>query len=95
MEVLENRYRKLADNKIRIEEQLKTVEKQLTEHQAIAQKNWGTDDIGKLEELLQKVKSENEEKRSNYQKHLDAIESQLNSIQKDKNPHEATNDTDF
>lgn len=82
MDVLENRYKKLAEEKIRTEEQLKTVEKQLTEHKAIAKKNWGTDDIGELEALFQKIKNENEEKRSNYQKHLDEIESQLNSIQK-------------
>jgi len=83
IEKLESRYKSLYDTKIRVETELETTQKELSRHKETAKKNWGTDDVNELEKKLQSIKDENEKKRSDYQKHLDSIESQLKNIKND------------
>ena len=85
METLKNRYKKLYDEKIRVETELKTTSAQLATHQETARNNWGTDNIEELEKKLQTIKEANEKKRKDYQDHLAAIESKLNAIKEEPN----------
>ena len=85
METLKNRYKKLYDEKIRVETELKTTSAQLATHQETAKTNWGTDNVVELEEKLQTNKQANEKQRKDYQEHLNTIESQLNSIKDEPN----------
>ncbi len=85
MESLKNRYKKLYDEKIRVETELKTTKTQLALHQETAKNNWGTDDIFELEKKLVAIKEENEKRRKDYQEHLNSIETKLLSIQEETN----------
>ena len=85
METLKNRYKKLYDEKIRVETELKTTSAQLGAYQETAKTNWGTDNVKELEEKLQTIKQANEKQRKDYQEHLNAIESQLNAMKDDPN----------
>jgi predicted nucleic acid-binding Zn-ribbon protein len=85
METLKNRYKKLYDEKIRVETELKTTTAQLAAHQETAKANFGTDSIEELEKKLETVKMANEKQRKDYQDHLNLIEAQLNAIKEDPN----------
>ena len=83
METLKNRYKKLYDEKIRVETELKTTSAQLEIHKEAARTNWGTDNIEELQERLGAIKQANEKQRKDYEDHLLAIESQLNAIKEE------------
>ena len=83
METLKNRYKKLYDEKIRVETELKTTSAQLEIHKETARTNWGTDNIEELQERLGAIKQANEKQRKDYEDHLLAIESQLNAIKEE------------
>ena len=85
MESLKNRYKKLYDEKIRVETELKTAKTQLAMHQETARNNWGTDDIQELEKKLLAIKEANEKERKDYEEHLNSIESKLLSIKDNSN----------
>ena len=85
METLKNRYKKLYDEKIRVETELKTTQAQLSTHQETARTNWGTDNLEELEKKLQTIKEANEKQRKDYQEHLNLIETRLNSIKEEPN----------
>ncbi len=85
METLKNRYKKLYDEKIRVETELKTTTAQLSLHQESARANFGTDNIEELEKKLETIKQANEKLRKDYQEHLNLIETQLNGIKEESN----------
>lgn len=80
IETLKNRYKKLYDEKIRVETELKTTGEQLATYQETARTNWGTDNVEELQKKLQMIKEENEKQRKDYEEHLSSIETQLNMI---------------
>lgn len=85
METLKNRYKKLYDEKIRVETELKTTTAQLSLHQETARANFGTDNIEELEKKLETIKLANEKQRKDYELHLNSIEAKLNSIKEEPN----------
>ncbi len=85
METLKNRYKKLYDEKIRVETELKTTSTQLGTYQETAKANWGTDNIEELEMKLHTIKEANEKQRKDYQEHLASIEARLNAIKEEPN----------
>ena len=95
IEKLQSRYKVLYEEKIRVETELKSALQELSKHKETAQKNWGTDDVVELEKKLQSIKTENEKKRSDYQKHLDSIESQLKNIKNDPITEDDLNEVPF
>jgi predicted nucleic acid-binding Zn-ribbon protein len=95
IEELQKRYKKLYDEKIRVETELKAAQEQLCYHKENAKKIWGTDDVHELEKRLQAIKNQNEQKRGDYQKHLDSIELQLNNIKANNAGEEKVDDINF
>ena len=81
IEKLHERFTVLNTEKIGVERDLKNARDQLEAHKKTALDQWETDDIKKLEELLKKFQAENEQKRSDYQKHLDAIDKSLQELE--------------
>ena len=82
IETLKQRHKKLERDKVTAEANCKTAEDQLQKLKDQALEKYHTDDLEKLKELLQKMKQENDQKRMEYQKHLDEIETKLQAIEK-------------
>lgn len=82
IEELQQRYEKLNTRKIQAETNLENTQKQLDSLKKDAREKYGTDDVVKLREKLSAMKSENDEKRRNYQAELDRIEGELQSVEK-------------
>lgn len=80
IEELQKRYTQLNTRKIQAETKLDEAEKQLKQLKSQAKEKYKTDDIDELRKMLDKMKTENEEKRREYQENLDRIESDLNSV---------------
>ena len=81
IEELQARYQKLQQEKIRAETKRENAEQQLSELKAEALETYGTDDIEALKKKLEEMKAENEQKRADYQAHLDKIESDLSEVE--------------
>jgi hypothetical protein len=82
IETLKQRHKKLERDKVTAEANFKTAEEQLQKLKDLAREKYQTDDLDKLKELLQKMKQENDQRRLEYQKHLDEIEAKLQAIEK-------------
>lgn len=82
IEELRKRYEKLHTRKIQAETNLENTENQLDALKNEALEKYGTDDVGKLREMLLAMKSENDAKRSRYQTELDRIESDLAAVER-------------
>ena len=80
IEQLQERFVELDRERTRIETNRENAAKRLGELKAEAREKFGTDDVEQLEKQLAKLKLENEQKRSTYQKKLDKIESSLSEI---------------
>ncbi|MBA3238175.1 MAG: hypothetical protein H0T62_07510 [Parachlamydiaceae bacterium] len=78
------RYTKLNEKRIRAESDLKHAEDQLLKLKSDARTMWGTDDIHELDEKLQEMRKSNEKKLTDYQKHLDEIETKLKKIDEEE-----------
>jgi hypothetical protein len=72
---------KLNNKKIEAETELRGAEKRLKQLQDEAREKYGTDDIGKLRQMLDDLKNENEAKRAGYQQQLDCIEHNLAEVE--------------
>jgi hypothetical protein len=81
IEQLQQRYDKLHKQRIQAETKLESARTQLEALQKEAREKYGTDDLAKLQELLQTMKEENERKRSAYQADLDRIELDLEGVE--------------
>jgi chromosome segregation ATPase len=80
IEQLQKRYSKFRDEKITVQTRQAELQKRLLQLKEQAKKNFGTDDVDALCKKLETMKKENEQKRSQYQKDLDKIESELESV---------------
>lgn len=78
---LTKRFNNLNDQKVRADENLKNAQKQLQQLQADAKEQFGTSDLNELKGMLKKMEAENERLQSDYQKHLDQLESELKSVE--------------
>lgn len=81
IEELQQRYSEFHDQKIQIQTQQAAAQKRLADLKKQAKKSFGTDDIEALCEKLSAMKKENEQKRAKYQKDLDKLEAELESVQ--------------
>ncbi len=81
IEQLTERHLALNTRKIQAETQLETATEQLDKLKAEAREKYGTDDVEELSELLESMKAENEQKRLEYQRSLDRIESDLAEVE--------------
>ena len=81
IEVLQQRFQSLNTRKIQSETNLENAKKELERLQREAREKYGTDDVDELRKKLEQMKSDNEEKRRNYQADLDRIESELSEIE--------------
>ena len=78
---LQARYAKFKEKKTRVETQLEVAQERLSELQAQAKSEFGTDDVEALQKMLAKMKKENEKKQTEYQKLLDGVEEKLKQVE--------------
>ncbi|MCM2369344.1 hypothetical protein [Aporhodopirellula aestuarii] len=82
IEQLKSEYEQLNERKIQAQTQLQEAQKQLTNLQAEADKDFGTSDVDELKKMLKKMETENEQRRSEYQTLLDKISGELAEVEK-------------
>jgi DNA repair exonuclease SbcCD ATPase subunit len=80
---LRKRHTELDRRKAKAEEALRMANEQLDALKKQARDTYGTDDLEKLKQMLQAMKDENLRKRTDYQKHLDEIETGLSTIERE------------
>ncbi len=80
IEQLQSRFQRLSEQKIKVETQRDHALNQLNELKSQAKELYGSDKMDELKQILNKMKSSNEEKRSEYQKSLDAIDADLAAV---------------
>lgn len=80
IEQLQQRYQSLHTQKIQADTSLKHAQKQLADLQAQAREKYGSDDVAALQQKLADMKTENEDKRRQYQADLDQIETELQAV---------------
>lgn len=81
IEVLQKRYQSLRDKKVQSETHYQNAQTQLDELKRQAREKYGTDDVSELERMLTEMRSENEQRRSQYQAELDRIENDLAGVE--------------
>jgi hypothetical protein len=81
IEVLQKRYQTLRDKKVQSETHYQNAQTQLDELKRQAREKYGTDDVSELEQMLAKMRLENEQRRSAYQAELDRIENDLAGVE--------------
>lgn len=81
IEQLTVRYTSLNEQRISAQRDLHNAENQLSKLKDHAMATWGTDDLDILDKKLQEMRTNNEKKRADYQKHLDDIEAKLKLIE--------------
>ena len=80
IEQLQERYQAFNDQRIKIETQREHALEQLEDLKAKALGQYGSDDVQQLKQMLEKMKTDNEAKRKQYQESLDSIDKQLAEI---------------
>ena len=83
IEQLRKRHSQLERKKIEAETSLKNAGDQLKRLKKQAREAYGTDDLEELSKKLAAMQVENERKRSDYQKHLDEVESKLAAVEEE------------
>lgn len=81
IEQLQARYSEFRDQKIQVQAQKELAEKRLEELKAKAREAFGTDDVRELAKKLESIKTENEEKRKQYQQDLEKISAELTAVE--------------
>jgi hypothetical protein len=82
MNQLAKQYESLKEQRIRVEQDLKRLEEELTRMQAEAVEAFGTADVAQLEKLLGEQQAENERLCRDYQNHLQQLQAELATIEK-------------
>lgn len=77
-----NRYQALLTRRTRVETEVETAARQLTEAQAEAQREFGTGDLVKLRTLYVESEAENERLVREFTEQLDALERALQEAEK-------------
>ena len=80
IEELRARHQELSNKRIEAGANLKTADQTLEQLKDEARRLWGTDDVHDLERKLAAMREENERKRTEYQQHLETIETQLREV---------------
>lgn len=82
IEKLRERHKTLEKDKITAEANLETSKNAFENLKRQARESYGTDDLEKLRKMLEEMKHKNEQKRIDYQKHLDEIEDRLAEVER-------------
>ncbi|MFP4375713.1 MAG: hypothetical protein ACLFP4_01605 [Spirochaetales bacterium] len=82
IEELTERYQALQQKKIRADANRENAQSRLAELKAEAKDLYGTDDVAELEKMLARMENENTERRAAYQQELDAIERDLEAVER-------------
>jgi multidrug efflux pump subunit AcrA (membrane-fusion protein) len=90
IEELQKRYQHLRDKKVQAETHFSNAQTQLDDLKRQAREKYGTDDLSELEQMLAKLRLENEQRRSQYQAELDRIEGDLASVEQSFSVVEST-----
>lgn len=80
IEQLRARFTDLNDKKTRATTLLEKAKEELQSLQTQAKEAFGTDDLEKLEQMLQAMERDNEVKRLDYQQLLDSIDNELKEV---------------
>ncbi|MBX3421394.1 MAG: hypothetical protein KF752_07535 [Pirellulaceae bacterium] len=86
IEGLKRRYEKLNEKKIAAQTKQGAAEDRLKQLKSQALLDYGTDDLELLKKKLHDLLEENERQRSDYQRHLEAIEAQLAEVEQSNMP---------
>ncbi len=78
---LRGEYQSLRDRKVRVEQDLANLSRQLEELEAGAREAYGTSDLGELEKLLAEKQAENERLVDEYRRHIAEISKGLERIE--------------
>ena len=78
---LQKRFSRLDKQQTVVQTQLDEAQKRLAELKLQAKSEFGTDDVDMLQQKLEAMKKENEQKRSEYQKGLDEVEAKLKEVE--------------
>lgn len=81
IEELRQRFETLREQRTTAQADLRNVEDQLARLKAQAKEKYGTDDLDELRRKLEEMRAENERKRTEYQAHLDGIDSKLADLE--------------
>ena len=81
IETLRKRHTDLDRKRAAAEANLRTANDQLDTLRREAREQYQTDDLDELRKKLQAMKDENDRKRTEYQQHLDQIETNLKQIE--------------
>jgi chromosome segregation ATPase len=82
IEALKKRHKELEREKAMSEANFKTATQQLDALKEEARAKYATDDLEQLKKKLQEMKDQNEQKRAEYQGHLEEIETRLAQVEK-------------
>jgi hypothetical protein len=83
IEQLKREHKDLERKKITAEADLQTATATLNAIKREAKEKYGTDDQDELQKKLAEMKSENERKRAEYQKHLEEIGAKLAEVERE------------
>ena len=81
MEQLQQRYEQFKSQKVKFETQRDAALEELENLKQQARELYDSDDVSELEKMLERMKAENENKRSQYQASLDNIDRQLQEVE--------------
>lgn len=81
IETLKHRYERLNIKKTQAETLLQSANEELAKLKAEAKSKYGTDDLEELQAKLRQIEGDNLKKRAEYQKLLDKIEADLQSVE--------------
>lgn len=89
IEELQKRFDQFKSQKVKFETQRDAALEELENLKQQARELYDSDDVETLEAMLKKMKTENESKRSEYQRSLDVIDEKLAAVQAEFEPEEA------
>lgn len=78
---LRNRFEQLKEEKVRAEEQLASVQEQLTQLEAEAVRDYGVSDVESLQRLLDQRRAENERRVAAYREHIAGVQERLRAAE--------------
>ena len=74
-------FERLKEEKVRAEEQLASIQSQLTQLEAEALREYGVSDPGALQQLLDERRAENERRVAAYREHISGVQAQLRQVE--------------
>ncbi len=80
LETLKKEYKDLDTLKIRTDQDIANLQKQLEELESRAEAEYGTSDLAELEKILEERRQENERRVQEYEQHIQEVKDSLAQI---------------